>query len=115
MRGGRPKRALGRLVERKLGGYRHEVEPSDRALPKDLRGGTPRVAVLGGGLAGIGAASSLAERGVEVTLFERNAYLGGKIGAWTVPVGDTEQTVEHGFHAFFRQYYNLNEFLDRLG
>ncbi|MBT8481003.1 MAG: hypothetical protein HKP36_05400, partial [Myxococcales bacterium] len=42
-------------------------------------------------------------------------YLGGKIGAWTVPVGDTEQTVEHGFHAFFRQYYNLNEFLDRLG
>ncbi len=115
VRGGRPRRALVRLVERKLGGYRHEVEPSDRALPKDLRGGTPRVAVLGGGLAGIGAASALAERGLEVTLFERNAYLGGKIGAWTVPVGDTEQTVEHGFHAFFRQYYNLNEFLDRLG
>ena len=30
-------------------------------------------------------------------------------------MGDGEQTVEHGFHAFFRQYYNLNGFLDRLG
>ncbi len=115
MRGGRPKRALGRLVERKLGGYRHEVESGDPALPQKARGGTPTVAVLGGGLAGIGAASALAERGVAVTLFERNAYLGGKIGAWRVPVGDAAQTVEHGFHAFFRQYYNLNEFLDRLG
>jgi isorenieratene synthase len=74
-----------------------------------------RVAVLGGGLAGIGAAATLGARGIPVTLYERNAYLGGKIGAWKVPVGDREQTVEHGFHAFFRQYYNLNRFLDGLG
>lgn len=115
VRGGRLKRGLGRLVEHKLGGYRHEVEPTDQALPREIGGAAPKVAVLGGGLAGIGAASVLGERGIEVTLFERNAYLGGKIGAWNVPVGDGEQTVEHGFHAFFRQYYNLNGFLDRLG
>lgn len=71
--------------------------------------------MLGGGLAGIGAAAALGERGIAVTLFERNAYLGGKIGAWKVPVGEGEQTIEHGFHAFFRQYHNLNRFLDRLG
>ncbi|MBT8467355.1 MAG: FAD-dependent oxidoreductase, partial [Deltaproteobacteria bacterium] len=114
-RGGRLKRAVGRVVERRLGGYRHEVEPADQTLPREVGGAAPRVAVLGGGLAGIGAASALGERGIAVTLFERNAYLGGKIGAWKVPVGNGEQTVEHGFHAFFRQYYNLNEFLDRLG
>jgi len=114
-RGGRLKRALGRVVEHKLGGYRHEVEPGDKSLPREVREQAPKVAVLGGGLAGIGAASALGERGIDVTLLERNAYLGGKIGAWKVPVGDGEQTVEHGFHAFFRQYYNLNEFLDRLG
>ena len=33
---------------------------------------------------------------------------------WTPhAVEDGEQTIEHGFHAFFRQYYNLNRFLDR--
>jgi isorenieratene synthase len=74
-----------------------------------------RIAVVGGGLAGIGAAAALAERGLSVRLFESNPYLGGKIGAWRTGVGEGEQTVEHGFHAFFRQYYNLNRFLDRLG
>jgi isorenieratene synthase len=108
-------RALGGLIERKLGGYRQQANVVDGGLPRRLAGEGPRVAVLGGGLAGIGVAAALGERGIAVTLFERNAYLGGKIGAWKVPVGDEEQTIEHGFHAFFRQYYNLNRFLDRLG
>ena len=107
--------ALAALVERKLGGYRHQANEIDRSLPRMQTAEAPRVAVLGGGLAGIGAAAALGERGVAVTLFERNEYLGGKIGAWKVAVGEGEQTIEHGFHAFFRQYYNLNRFLDRLG
>ncbi len=107
--------ALGGLIERKLGGYRQAANAVDRSLPRLLSGEASRVAVLGGGLAGIGAAAALGQRGIAVTLFERNAYLGGKIGAWKVPVGEGEQTIEHGFHAFFRQYYNLNRFLDRLG
>ena len=108
-------KAFGGLIERRLGGYRQEAQTIDPALPRVASGEVPRVAILGGGLAGIGAAASLGERGVDVTLFEANEYLGGKIGAWTVPVEDGEQTIEHGFHAFFRQYYNLNRFLDRLG
>ncbi|MGB8222736.1 MAG: FAD-dependent oxidoreductase [Polyangiales bacterium] len=111
----RGKPAVGALIERKLGGYRHEANQIDCGLPRMHSGDAPRVAVLGGGLAGIGAAATLGERGIAVTLFERNDYLGGKIGAWKVPVGEGEQTIEHGFHAFFRQYYNLNRFLDRLG
>ncbi|MDH3201097.1 MAG: FAD-dependent oxidoreductase [Myxococcales bacterium] len=114
-RRGRLRKALARLVERKLEGYRHEANRVDPALPRIATSQVARVAVLGGGLAGIGAAATLGERGIDVTLFERNAYLGGKIGAWRVAVGDGEQTIEHGFHAFFRQYYNLNRFLDRLG
>jgi isorenieratene synthase len=103
------------LIERRLGGYCQEAQSIDPALPRVVSREVPRVAILGGGLAGIGAAASLGERGVDVTLFEANEYLGGKIGAWTVSVEDGEQTIEHGFHAFFRQYYNLNRFLDRLG
>ncbi|MGB8332146.1 MAG: FAD-dependent oxidoreductase [Polyangiales bacterium] len=112
---GRLKRVIGRVVARRLGGYRHRGNVVDRALPRSSNARAPRVAVLGGGLAGIGAASILGERRIDVTLFERNDYLGGKIGAWKVSVGRSEQTIEHGFHAFFRQYYNLNRFLDRLG
>lgn len=114
-RRGRLTRTLRRSIERRLGGYRQRAETIDVALPRLVVDEAPRVAVLGGGLAGIGAAATLGERGVDVTLFEANAYLGGKIGAWKVAVGDGEQTIEHGFHAFFRQYYNLNRFLDRIG
>ncbi|MDH3726159.1 MAG: FAD-dependent oxidoreductase [Myxococcales bacterium] len=108
-------KVLARRVERRLGGYRHEANRIDRLLPRSVTEQGARVAVLGGGLAGIGAAATLGERGLDVTLFERNAYLGGKIGAWKIAVGEGEQTIEHGFHAFFRQYYNLNRFLQRLG
>ena len=102
-------------VRGRLGGYRQQPVAVDARRPRLAQPDTVRVAVVGGGIAGIGAAASLAERGLPVTLLERNHYLGGKIGAWTAAVGDGEQTVEHGFHAFFRQYYNLNRFLDRLG
>ncbi|HSN81229.1 MAG TPA: FAD-dependent oxidoreductase [Polyangiales bacterium] len=122
LRRGQWRRALATLIENRLGGYRHEATRVDHALPRTLpeqptrvERQPTRVAVIGGGLGGIGAASVLAERGIAVTLFERNPYLGGKIGAWKAAIGDTEQTLEHGFHAFFRQYYNLNRFLDRLG
>jgi len=87
--------ALGDLIERRLGGYRQEANAVDRGLPRMLTGEPPRVAVLGGGLAGVGAAAALGERGLAVTLFERNEYLGGKIGAWKVAVGEGEHvTIE---------------------
>jgi len=39
----------------------------------------PHVVVIGGGLAGLAAATELATTGVEVTLVERNRHLGGKM------------------------------------
>lgn len=74
-----------------------------------------RAVVVGGGLAGCAAATVLAERGAEVTVLERNAYLGGRAGAWTerFPGGEPFE-MERGFHAFFRQYYNLRDLLRRI-
>lgn len=73
------------------------------------------VLVIGGGLAGLAAATALAERGARVTLLERDSYLGGRAGAWSDRLRDgTPFQMERGFHAFFRQYYNLRQLLRRV-
>lgn len=74
----------------------------------------PRVVVVGGGIAGLTAATGLAERGVEVDLRERQHYLGGRVGGWTEELdGSGTVGMNRGFHAFFRQYYNLRALLRR--
>ena len=42
----------------------------------------PRVVVVGGGIAGLAAATGLAERGVAVDVIEAQNYLGGRVGVW---------------------------------
>ncbi|MFE1437505.1 FAD-dependent oxidoreductase [Streptomyces sp. NPDC058739] len=76
--------------------------------------GRPTVAVVGGGIAGLAAATALAERGVSVTLYEREPYVGGRVGGWPTRLRDgSTVTMSRGFHAFFRQYYNLRGLLRR--
>ncbi|GGV24497.1 isorenieratene synthase [Streptomyces longisporoflavus] len=79
-----------------------------------VRGEAPRVAVIGGGIAGLAAATALAERGAKVTLYERENQLGGRLAGWPVGLADgSTATMSRGFHAFFRQYYNLRGLLRR--
>ncbi|MFF6806093.1 FAD-dependent oxidoreductase [Streptomyces sp. NPDC012616] len=74
----------------------------------------PTTAVVGGGIAGLAAATALAERGVRVTLYEREDALGGRLaGRPTVLADGSDVTMSRGFHAFFRQYYNLRGLLRR--
>lgn len=83
--------------------------PHAHALPT-----TPHVVVVGGGIAGLAAATGLAERGVSVEIVERQLYLGGRVGGWTEQLADgTDVANNRGFHAFFRQYYNLRWLLRR--
>ncbi|MBE9069432.1 FAD-dependent oxidoreductase [Leptolyngbya cf. ectocarpi LEGE 11479] len=89
----------------------HQVDPLD--LPQTV--GRPTTAVVvGGGLAGLAAAYELSKRGVKVTLLERSPQLGGKIASWPIQVGEHELRMEHGFHGFFPQYYNLFSLVDEL-
>ncbi len=73
-----------------------------------------RVIVAGGGIAGVTAAVGLAERGIEVTLIEKHPQLGGRVRAWPVNHGSDQMTMSRGFHAFFRQYYNLRSLIRRI-
>lgn len=72
--------------------------------PRDRR----RVVVVGGGLAGISCAYELAQRGFDVTLVERSPNLGGRLTGWDIDVDGETTAMEHGFHGFFDQYYNLD-------
>ncbi|GGJ90891.1 isorenieratene synthase [Streptomyces camponoticapitis] len=77
-------------------------------------GDAPDVAVVGGGIAGLAAATALAERGAGVTVYEREPGLGGRLTGWPVTLADgSAATMSRGFHAFFRQYYNLRGLLRR--
>ena len=75
----------------------------------------PRVVVVGAGIAGLAAATGLAERGVAVDVVEREPHLGGRVGGWSesLPNG-MPVAMNRGFHAFFRQYYNLRNLLRRI-
>lgn len=74
-----------------------------------------KVVVAGGGIAGIATAFGLAERGIEVLLVEPHQELGGRVRAWKNNTVSQQTTMSRGFHAFFKQYYNLREILGRAG
>ena len=122
--GGRDRRAVRHLAP--------DGAPDAALLP-----GRPHAIVVGAGIAGLAAAAGLAERGVRVTVAEREPYLGGRVGGWTQPAagpvagarhpvseagqplagagqpGQAGLPMSRGFHAFFRQYYNLRALLRR--
>ncbi len=72
------------------------------------------VVVIGAGLAGLAAAYELSQRGFAVTLLEKSPQLGGKIASWPIQVGNETFMMEHGFHGFFPQYYNLKSVVQEL-
>jgi isorenieratene synthase len=107
-----------------LGGAIVWVQPRRRVLPPQSPDDASRpieakvrkrVVVVGGGLAGLVTAIELAARKLDVTLLERASHLGGKLGGWQVNALGESWPVEHGFHGFFSQYYNLKEVLDAAG
>lgn len=82
-----------------------------------LRRTGKRVAVLGGGMAGLAAAHELVDRGFEVTVFEPTA-LGGKarsIGSPGTGVGGRRDLPgEHGFRFFPGFYQHIPETMARI-
>jgi hydroxysqualene dehydroxylase len=74
---------------------------------------SPDVVVIGGGFAGLSAATALAERGVRVLVLEARPSLGGRATAFTDPV--TGERVDNGQHVLVGAYRETFAFLRRLG
>jgi squalene-associated FAD-dependent desaturase len=72
---------------------------------------TPRIAVVGGGLAGLAAAIECADSGAEVALYEARSRLGGA----TFSVRRGEHWIDNGQHVFLRACSAYLRFLDRIG
>jgi uncharacterized protein with NAD-binding domain and iron-sulfur cluster len=79
---------------------------------------TPRVLVLGGGVAGMSAAHELAERDFEVVVLESRPIAEGKARSMPVPgsgtAGRRDLPGEHGFRFFPGFYCHLPDTMRRI-
>lgn len=73
----------------------------------------PRLAIVGGGLAGLATAAALADRGLEITLFEGRPRLGGRASSFVDPA--TGEPVDNCQHVSMSCCTNLTDFCRRVG
>lgn len=73
----------------------------------------PEVIIVGSGLAGISAATRLMEQGFDITLYEQNNFLGGKLGAHKD--GDKPDPHEHCYHMYLNWYNNFWKLMAEIG
>jgi squalene-associated FAD-dependent desaturase len=71
------------------------------------------VAVIGGGVAGMSAACSLAEAGYRVQLIERRGYLGGRASSYLHP--GVNEVIDNCQHVVFGCCTNIVGFYQRIG
>ncbi|HET7145639.1 MAG TPA: hydroxysqualene dehydroxylase HpnE [Gaiellaceae bacterium] len=74
-----------------------------------------RVAVVGGGLAGLAAALELVDAGEDVTLYEARPTLGGAVQTLPERDGDPEPPPDNGQHIALGCFTEYLRFLDRVG
>jgi len=74
---------------------------------------SPKVGVVGGGLAGLAASCALAESGFRVSVFERRPYLGGRASSYLHP--GTGEVLDNCQHVLLGCCTNLLEFYRRTG
>jgi predicted NAD/FAD-binding protein len=90
-------------------------EPDNRPLPASA-GGRRRIAVVGGGVAGLVAAHELLRAGHDVHLFEAGEHAGGHANTVTVETESGRWHVDTGFVVLNdRNYPNLERLFDELG
>jgi 15-cis-phytoene desaturase len=91
--------------------YRTSTALTDKLKSLKGKGGSKKVAIIGGGLSGLAAAKYLVDAGHQPTVYEARDVLGGKVSAWQDADGDW---IETGLHIFFGAYPNMMNLLSEL-
>ena len=73
------------------------------------------VAIIGGGMAGLSAAATLAEQGVQTTLFEAGPHLGGRARSVAVEFNSQTFQVDNGQHILLGAYGETLKLLKLVG
>lgn len=73
------------------------------------------IAVIGGGCAGLSAATHLAEQGHAVTVFETSSQLGGRARSVVVQNKDLMQLLDNGQHILLGAYHETLTLLKKIG
>ena len=73
----------------------------------------PHVVIVGGGLAGLAAASALIDRGLRISLLESRPRLGGRASSFVDPV--TGEQVDNCQHVSMACCTNLTDFCQKVG
>src|SRR5436305_11375316 len=78
---------------------------------------SPKVVVIGGGLAGLASAVALGSADYQVQLLEARPYLGGRATSYPLNTGDEggAATIDNCQHVLLRCCTNLLDFYRRLG
>ncbi|KAG2490230.1 hypothetical protein HYH03_011354 [Edaphochlamys debaryana] len=71
-----------------------------------------KVAIVGGGLAGLSTAVELLDQGHEVDIYEGRTWIGGKVASYVDKDGNH---IEMGLHVFFGCYFNLFRLMAKCG
>ena len=78
-------------------------------MPKSLH-----VAIIGGGMAGLAAACSLAERGIACTIFEAGSQLGGRARSVAVEFNGQVTQLDNGQHILLGAYHETLKLLAKV-
>jgi hypothetical protein len=73
----------------------------------------PEATIVGSGIAGMSAATRLMEQGFDITLYEQNDFLGGKLGAHYDR--NKPDPHEHCYHMYLNWYNNFWQFMTEIG
>lgn len=74
-----------------------------------------QIAVIGAGLAGLSAATELAEGGADVTVFEARDRVGGRLWTASLNVDGEDVLIERGGEFFLHGYSSTQDQLDKYG
>jgi hydroxysqualene dehydroxylase len=73
------------------------------------------VVVIGGGMAGLAAASTLASRGIKITLLEAAEHLGGRARSVAIEFNSQVHQLDNGQHIMLGAYTETLKLLENIG